>query len=66
MSETRVKVVVRCRPLLGHEDGARDVATVEEAQGAIRINGKTHEYGERCAVGGCGRRGQGRCPSQAG
>ncbi|KAH8064893.1 hypothetical protein JL722_1782 [Aureococcus anophagefferens] len=42
-TETCVKVVVRCRPLLGHEDGALDVSKIDEAGGSIKIGDKTHK-----------------------
>ena len=54
-TETCVKVVVRCRPLLGHEDGALDVSKIDEAGGSIKIGDKTHKYGPGGAVGGTGR-----------
>ena len=65
MAETTVKVVVRCRPLLAHETAknARDVATVNEEQGAIRIVGKTHEYGPKSVVRGPDRHTSMRVPA---
>ena len=54
MSETTVKVVVRCRPLLPHETDkdVKNVSTIDEDGGRITISGRTHDYGNESVVGG--------------